>query len=186
MDIHHTTTWQESPLTLARSLSVGSYRVVKPWHERQDLTHYLESEDDDEQLLLRIPFTANVKLRSISLLGEGGAQAPKQLKIYINKPELDFSDVLDDANQPVQTLDLVQSRDVVEYPVRPAKFNNIQHLSLFFSHNFADEAESPTRIYYVGFKGESSGKIVNSVKGIVYEAQANPAGASPPFSLPSC
>lgn len=158
--------------------SSNSSSVIKPWHERQDLTNYVESDPDDEQLLLRVPFTANVKLRSISILGEGGDQAPKQLKVYINRPELDFSDVLDDATEPVQTLDLVQSREVVDYSVRPAKFSNIQHLTLFFSQNFADDSESQTRIYYVGFKGESSGKIVNSVKGIVYEAQANPAGQS--------
>lgn len=128
--------------------SSNSSSVIKPWHERQDLTNYVESDPDDEQLLLRVPFTANVKLRSISILGEGGDQAPKQLKVYINRPELDFSDVLDDATEPVQTLDLVQSREVVDYSVRPAKFSNIQHLTLFFSQNFADDSESQTRIYY--------------------------------------
>lgn len=144
---------------------------------RQDLTEFVESDQDDEQLLLRVPFTDQVKLRSITILGEGGEAAPKQVKLYINRQEVDFSDLADEsAVQPTQTIDLVQSQEPVEYHVRPAKFNSIQHLSLFFNENYADDSESSTRIYYVGFKGESQGKLVNSVKGIVYEAQANPAG----------
>lgn len=150
--------------------------MIKPWDKRQDVSEFVESDEDDPELLLRVPFTSQVKLRSITILGEGGDQAPKNVKIYINQPQLDFSDVHDDARQPVQTLELVQSgREPAEYHVRPAKFHNIQHLTLFFDSNYGD-GESSTKLFYLGFKGESSGQMVRSVQGIVYEAQANPAG----------
>jgi hypothetical protein len=58
----------------------------------------------------------------------------------------------DEVSKPCQQeIELVQSRDAVEYQVKVSKFSNVQTLSLFFPSNFGAES---TRIYFVGFKGE--------------------------------
>ena len=40
--------------------------IIKPWHERDETTRYVDSNVDD-QLVIHIPFTETVRLRSILL-----------------------------------------------------------------------------------------------------------------------
>ena len=44
----------------------GPLDAIKPYDQRMDTSRWLES-DDDEQLLIRIPFTGCVKLKAFSL-----------------------------------------------------------------------------------------------------------------------
>lgn len=53
---------------------------------------YLES-DADEQLILHIPFKDNVKLKSISVVGEGGDMHPASMKAFKNRDDIDFDNV---------------------------------------------------------------------------------------------
>ncbi|KAF9024915.1 DUF1000-domain-containing protein [Hymenopellis radicata] len=142
--------------------------VIKPWHERATEEKYLES-DADDQLILRVPFTGSVKLRSILLKTGPGDQTPQKVAIFANEDSLDFNDVSD--KTPLQEFDIPESRDVGEYAVKIARFSNVSSVTLFFP---ASRGAETVRIYYVGFMGQWSERKANPVI-TVYEAQANPA-----------
>jgi len=58
--------------------------VIKPWSERDDEVSYLES-DADDQLILRIPFTASVKLRALLLKAGPGDNTPTKVLLFANE-----------------------------------------------------------------------------------------------------
>ena len=77
--------------------------------------------DDDGQLVIHIPFTSLVKVKSITVIGGEAGSAPKTLKLYTGLESVDFS-VLED-NTPVQSIDLVeQASAAYDYPLRLSKF----------------------------------------------------------------
>ena len=43
-------------------------RIFKPWERRLDKTEFVES-DADEELLINIPFTGDVKLKGLIVIG---------------------------------------------------------------------------------------------------------------------
>lgn len=111
------------------------------------------------------------------------------MRIYINRPDLDFDAVHD--MKPTQELHPGQSSEIQEIPVKRALFNNVHHLTLFFPDNYgssgagndggsSDDSDSddedwvPTRLTYLGFKGEWSQQGRAPVQ-ILYEAAANPS-----------
>jgi len=77
---------------------------------------------------------------------------PRRLRVYANRANIiDFSEVED--VQPSLNISLLESETgVTEYPLRMAAFSSITSLSLFFSDSVGEES---TRIYYIGFKGET-------------------------------
>ncbi|KAM5343059.1 hypothetical protein ACJ41O_014025 [Fusarium nematophilum] len=149
---------------------VGKAVVKKTWQERLSVTPELES-DVDEQLLMTVPFTAQIKLHSILIRTSPSASAPKTLRLFINRQDLDFSAA--EESKPVQTLELSQTSDLQEVPVRRALFSNVQQLVLFFADNFGDGDEDVTRISYLGFKGEWT-QLGRAPANIMYEAAPQP------------
>ncbi|KZT23728.1 DUF1000-domain-containing protein [Neolentinus lepideus HHB14362 ss-1] len=124
--------------------------VVKPWDEREDTTLFAESNVDD-QLILHIPFTQNVRVKSILVKLGTGDVTPRRLQIYANHPTIvDFAEA--EAITPQLDLSLLAEAGVTEYPLRIAAFASINTLSLFFSESSGGDA---SRIYYVGFKGDT-------------------------------
>lgn len=53
---------------------------IKPWDRRSDESDYAES-DADEQLILKVPFTGSVKLRSVFLKTGPGDLTPLEVKL---------------------------------------------------------------------------------------------------------
>lgn len=88
----------------------------------------------------------------------------------MNRDDLDFSSASE--LSPTQTIELAQTSDIQEHPVRRALFNTTRCLALFFQENFGDE--DVTRISYLGFKGEFL-KLNKEPVNFLYEAAANPA-----------
>lgn len=113
-------------------------------------------------------FTAQVKLHSILIRTSPSDCAPKTLQLYINRDDLDFTSA--EETQPVQTLELSQTSDVQEIPVKRALFSKVHRLVLFFVDNFGDDV---SRISYIGFKGEWT-KLGKAPTNIIYEAAAQP------------
>ena len=101
--------------------------------------------DADEQLIVRIPFTGSVKLRSILLKTEPGQASPRTMRVFANQ-RLDFDDA--ENAKPTLEIELVQptdtsSREPVEYAVRAAKFPAVRVLTLYFPDNHgADSTRS--------------------------------------------
>jgi len=157
--------------------------VIKPWHARLDETQFIES-DADDQIILRIPFTASVRLRALLLKAGPGGQTPSKVNLFANADSLDFDNIFD--KTPAQEFSVPQSRDIGEYAVKAAKFSNLSSITLFIP---ASQGAENTRIYYVGFLGSWTERKNKPVV-TVYETQANLAdhekiqGLDSTFSAP--
>ncbi|KAI1447564.1 PITH domain-containing protein [Annulohypoxylon stygium] len=148
----------------------GKAIVKKTWTERLETEPELES-DADEQLLMTVPFTGQVKLHSILLRTSPSDSAPRTFKLFINRDCLDFETA--EELQPTQIIELSQTSDIQELPVKRALFSKVRHLSLFFEDNFGDDDEDTTRVSYIGFKGEWM-QLGRAPSQILYEAAPNP------------
>ena len=144
-------------------------QVFKTWDNRFDLEFTLDSADD-EQIIILIPFTAQVKLKSIAVLGVESA-APDLLKLYANREDVDFDTV--DSIFPTQEFSLLENvphGTIPEYPTKVAKFSSLHCLTLFFPSNFS--GSECTRISYIGLKGEFI-EINRDPVIAIYEASAD-------------
>ncbi|RPA91261.1 DUF1000-domain-containing protein [Choiromyces venosus 120613-1] len=163
-------------ITTLNEATPGSGRdvVKKSWEDRLASTPIVES-DADEELLMFIPFIGLVKLHSILIGADPGVSAPKTLKLFSNRDDMDFSSASD--TQAVQTLELPipPSGDdrIMEIPVKRALFNNTRSLTLFFENNHSN-GEEVTVISYLGFKGDWT-ELKKEHVVATYEAAANPA-----------
>ena len=109
-------------------------RIFKPFDQRFERDPCLESEEDDPQLIIRVPFTSPVQIRAFTLIGGGDGQAPRTARFFLNHESLDFSDAED--GRPVQAWDLVEDPiGAVEYPTQFSKFQNVSVLWIFVPDN---------------------------------------------------
>ncbi|KAG0263344.1 hypothetical protein DFQ27_001803 [Actinomortierella ambigua] len=97
--------------------------ILKPWADKMDDTKVLES-DADEQLILFIPFTASVRIKSISIRYEPGETAPSKVKAFTNREDVDFDTA--ESMEPTQEFDLVDDTrgQVIEYVTKYEKEKN--------------------------------------------------------------
>ncbi|KAF8155525.1 galactose-binding domain-like protein [Crassisporium funariophilum] len=134
--------------------------IIKPWNEREDTAKHLDSSVDD-QLIIHIPFTQNVRIRSILLKLGRGEVTPRHLRIYANHSTIvDFAEA--ESTKPQLNISLLEGETgVTEYPLRVAAFTSVHSLSLFFNDSVGGES---SRIYYIGFRGDMrfTKKDVNS------------------------
>ncbi|KAJ8062356.1 hypothetical protein OCU04_008900 [Sclerotinia nivalis] len=156
-------------ITTLNEASSGSGKAIvkKTWDERMNEQPELES-DADEQLLMHIPFTGQVKLHSILLRTSNSESAPKTLKVFINRDDLDFSTASD--LQPTQEFQLSQTSEIQDIGVKRALFGKVQNLTLFVEDNYGEDV---SRICYVGLKGDWM-QLGKAPTNILYEAAANP------------
>ncbi|KAI9495195.1 PITH domain-containing protein [Zychaea mexicana] len=111
---------------------------------------FLES-DVDEQLIITVPFNQPVKIHSIKLKAKNIAQAPKTIKIYVNRQNLGFDEA--DSVKETQTIEL-EPKDFEEDAVvnlRFVKFQNVNTLVIFVQDN--QEDEETTQIQQIVFIG---------------------------------
>jgi len=116
-------------------------------------------------------FAGQVRLHSILIRTSTTPSAPSTLRLHLNRDGLDFSAASD--LTATQTLQIAQSNDVQEYPVKRALFNATRSLTLFFEDNWSGGDEDVTRVSYLGFKGEFM-KLSREPVAFLYEAAANP------------
>ncbi|PHH64023.1 hypothetical protein CDD81_5128 [Ophiocordyceps australis] len=155
-------------VTLNEAVRDSGKKVVrKSWTQRMEPEPEIES-DADEQLLMTVPFTAQVKLHSILLRSSASACAPRTLHVYVNREDLDFGAA--EELRPVQVLELAQTSEVQEIGVKRALFSSVQRMTLFFVDNFGHET---TRLSYLAFKGEWT-RLGRAPASIVYEAAPQP------------
>ncbi|KAJ6500323.1 PITH domain-containing protein [Mycena sanguinolenta] len=100
--------------------------------------------DADEQLLLNLPFHQSVRIRSIVIKSSVGEQAPKRVKLLVNRPSIGFEDV-EEAEEPevAQILDLSEDDVKNGKPIalRFVRFQNVNSLHIFVvsNHGGGDE-----------------------------------------------
>ncbi|CAM9658370.1 unnamed protein product [Laminaria digitata] len=147
----------------------GALKCLKAWDKRRDPLPRLESEEDDPELIIFVPFTQVVKIRAISVNGGADGTAPSTMKVFVNRDDIDFGVAQD--LPAVQTLEMVRDSGGVEvdYPTKLSKMQNVSDITLFVPNNFGAES---TVITYLGFKGESTkASFRHGVVECVYEAK---------------
>ncbi|KAI8611680.1 galactose-binding domain-like protein [Chytriomyces sp. MP71] len=170
IDVEHVRAYNEAVDGSAKT-------IFKAWDQRLDETQVLES-DADEQLILFIPFTGSVKLKSIAVRGVG-EHSPSEMKVFINREDIDFSNV-DSIQAWDQEWELIDptvnsiGTEIPEYPTRLTKFGQVRNLTLFFPGNVSRGSEEITKIVYIGLKGEWT-EINRDPIITIYELAANPA-----------
>ncbi|KAG7379277.1 PITH domain-containing protein 1 [Phytophthora pseudosyringae] len=142
----------------------------KPFHERQDHSRFLASNDDDPEMILFIPFTEAVSIKSICISGSAGdGTHPKEVKLFTNRDDIDFSNANELPAQ--QKLALVEDDTAnIDYPLQVRKFQGVSSVTLFIENSYGGDE---TKIYYIGLKGESK-KWRHGVVECVYEARPQP------------
>ncbi|KAK3912158.1 PITH domain-containing protein GA19395 [Frankliniella fusca] len=141
--------------------------VFKPWEDRLKKDKYVDS-DADEELLFNIPFTGNVKLKGIILIGGEGEMHPSKMRLFKNRPKMSFDDV---SAAPDQEFELTRDGDgSAEYPTKIVKFSSVHHLTIHLPSNFGDDT---SRVYYIGLRGEWSPAHHHGVTICSYESAPN-------------
>jgi len=120
------------------------FKAIVASKSRNSSGSYLLS-DADEQLLLNIPFNQAVRVRSIVIQSSSAEQAPKRIKLLINRPSLGFEDV-EDADEPdaAQVLELseVDVKEGKRIPLRFVRFQAVNSLHVFIASNHGDRDET--------------------------------------------
>ena len=118
-------------------------------------------------------FAGTVKLHSILIRTSDSPSAPRTLKLFSNRDNMDF----DAASElsPTQTLTLSRTSEVQDVPVKRALFGNTYSLTLFIEDNYGTDA---TEIFYLGFKGNFTPLNREPVE-VLYEKAANPRDHAP-------
>jgi hypothetical protein len=145
--------------------------VFKAWEQRLDLSTVLASNDDDPELIVFIPFTTDVKIKSICIIGGADGSSPSKMRAFLNRDDIDFSQAND--LTPIQEWELAENiRGELEYPTKYAKFQGVASVTLHFPQNFGADA---TRLHYIGFRGEVTKMKRDAIANTVYEAVPNPS-----------
>ncbi|KAK4051146.1 hypothetical protein OIV83_002968 [Microbotryomycetes sp. JL201] len=118
----------------------------------------IDSQDDDDEILVHIRFSELVRVKSI-LIGTGGGRsssAPRLAKCWVNRVDGDIDFQAAQDVKPEQDWELLEAvdgaRGAVEYPVRVSKFANVSSLDLYFANS---RSGTHSRLYFIGFMGES-------------------------------
>lgn len=90
--------------------------------------------DDDEQLILTIPFKQIVNLSSIVIMGPPDGTAPKAVKIFVNKPNLSFDNCNKKATEQL-TLTGEQVSGGEQVDLDFTQFQNVRVVSIFVDTN---------------------------------------------------
>lgn len=145
-------------------------KVFKPFEKRLDFEDYVES-DADAELIFNIPFTGNVKLKGIILIGANDDSHPKKMRLFKNRERMSFDDVSVPADQEFE-LQRGDATGTMEYATKVVSFSSVHHLTLHFPINFG---EDNTRIYYIGLRGEYFARHSHGVTICTYETRPNVA-----------
>ncbi|CAE7694190.1 hypothetical protein FNF27_06931 [Cafeteria roenbergensis] len=160
----------------------AAVRALKPWARRREAVPFVLSDDDDPELIIHIPFTCNVQLRSIAVVGADGedGSAPASVRIFANREDVDF-DLGHDLEPCQEITDLVCSATGdADHALRPDKFRSCWAVTLFFTDSRAGGA---TRISYIGFKGRRISPKRQAVNAI-YELVGAPEASSGALEVP--
>lgn len=144
IDIDHVTCLNEA-------VDESGRLVFKPWQNRLDKDMYVDS-DADSELLFNIPFTGNIKLKGIILIGGEDGSHPSKIRLFKNRPHMTFDDVSVGADQEFEVH--LDPNGVLEYSTKVVTFSSVSHLSIHVPDSMS--GEPPSRVYYIGLRGEYS------------------------------
>ena len=137
---------------------------IKPYADRHN-NLYLES-DCDEQLIIRIPFSNEVKINSMSINGNYN-YSPSVVKLYKTPNVLTFDDIDDIKEDQKLEINNDPLYDLT-YPLKIMKFSNVNEIVIYIPENYG---ELVTQINYINFYGEKMESKFGVVD-CVYESRA--------------
>ena len=65
----------------------------RPYHLRHERDACLSSNDDDCELVLFIPFTESVVIKSMCISGGQEGTHPRDMNLFVNREDIDFTNV---------------------------------------------------------------------------------------------
>lgn len=144
----------------------GSCRVVfRSLSQRASRAGALRSNPGDAELLLTIPFTSPVRVKSVCVGGDEALEAA----LYVDKEGLDFAGAGEIA--PAQALALpADPAAELWHTLRAARFQSVTSLTLLLRGG-GEVADDGAVVYFVGLKGAPTGHRRGVVQA-VYEARA--------------
>jgi len=123
--------------------------------------------------LLDAQFHQSVRIRSIVIKSSAGKQAPKRVKLLVNRPSIGFEDV-EDAEEPEVAQIIELSEDDVEHgkpiALRFVRFQAVQSLHIFVESNQGGADE--TRIDAVDVLGLTV-ETTKDLKGLKQEEHSH-------------
>ena len=128
-------------------------KIFKDKDNILDKTDFCESNEDDPELLISIPFYTQVAIKSMKLIGGEDGTAPRKVKLYVNQENPDF-DLLE--GTPTYEIDTIENPDgTLDYNLPQFKFGAVWNLTMIVP-NCLDSDHS--KIYYIGFEGIATKK----------------------------
>lgn len=154
---------------------IGScQKIFKGKGNIKDKTTWCESNDGDTDLLIYIPFSSQVKLRSMTMVGGEDGTSPAKVKLFVNKENPDFELAEEKATQE---LDCVENPEgELPYMLSPSKFSVTWSITLLVTLNHGADN---TKIYGISFEGISTNKKRKILIGN-YELRPIPGAVNPP------
>ena len=138
---------------LNESKTQSCQKIFKDKSDMLDKKDFCESNEDDPELLINIPFYTQVAIKSMTLIGGEDGTAPSKVKMYVNATNPDF-DLLE--GKPTHEIDTIENPDgSLVYNLPQFKFGAVWNLTLIIP-SCIDSDHS--KIYYIGFEGIVSKK----------------------------
>jgi hypothetical protein len=128
-------------------------KIFKDKEDMLDKNDFCESNEDDPELLINIPFYNQVSIKSMKLIGGEDGTAPSKVKLYVNCTNPDF-DLLE--GTPTYQIDTIENPDgTLQYNLPQFKFGAVWNLTIIVP-TCIDSDHS--KIYYIGFEGIATKK----------------------------
>jgi len=135
----------------------GSCRnCIKPFANKQDAEPHVTSFPGDPELVLFVPFTEVVRIRSFALVGNVSL-----VHLFVNRDDVDFSSQSPD----VHLLEDLDAQHAADYPLR----GSVSSVTIVAREVFSGDA---SRISFLGFKGSGTGINYRDQAIAVYESRA--------------
>jgi len=148
----------------------GSCKAVfKSWARRLEFDdEALVSDDEDPRLILKIPFTDLVRMRSFQVVCQEPDMAPSHVKLYKDVDNMDFDSIED---HPVtQEFELTPDEGAdLFYNVKVHLFNNIGSVTMFFDAAYGDAEQ--VKINFINLQGEYTAAKARAVE-TLYESSS--------------
>ena len=75
---------------LNEQVAQSCQKIFKDKEDMLEKTNFCESNEDDPELLINIPFYTQVAIKSIVLIGGEDGTAPNKVKLYVNNTNPDL------------------------------------------------------------------------------------------------
>ena len=112
--------------------------------------------EDDEQMIINVEFKEAVCIHSINLCAPDDDGAPEDVKLFVNKPSIGFSDCEDG---PCEAKITFAAEDLVAdkvHDLKVAKFNFVNVLTIFVATNRGGDVTSLSSLKLNGKTREST------------------------------